>query len=176
MQIKYFFHIGLPILVLLTIIFAYLSTDDDSATQALAILTGYIALHLVIWMLAAIIVVGIMQNQANDQCFWFREQPWEPHFFRLIKIRKWKQLLPTYAPQYYDFVSIPPVKLLGIISQTEVVHEMAALLVLLSLIGIHWLGYAEIIATLATIDFVINITYVFLQRYNRMRLRRLICH
>jgi len=174
MKIKYFFHIGLPVLVLLTIIFACVSTGDDSVTQALAILTGCFALHLVIWMLAAIGVVGIMQNKANDHCFWFREQPWEARFFRMTKIRKWKHLLPTYAPQYYDFATIPRVELLGIISQTEVVHEVAALLALLSLIGILWLGHAEIIATLAVIDFVINIIYVFLQRYNRMRLRRLI--
>jgi len=174
MKIKYFFHIGLPVLVLLTIIFACLSKGDDSVTQALAIFMGCIALHLLIWMLAAIGVVGIMQNQANDQRFWFREQPWEESFFRLIKIRKWKHLLPTYAPQYYDFASIPRVELLGIISQTEVVHEVAALLALLSLIGTHWLGHEEIIVTLAIIDCAINIIYIFLQRYNRMRLRRLI--
>jgi len=38
------------------------STGDDSTTQALAILTGCIALHLLIWMLAAIIDFAININ------------------------------------------------------------------------------------------------------------------
>lgn len=169
MSAKRLFDIGLSVLVILTIVFANISNGE-----AFAVLTGCLAFHLVIWILSAIIVVGTMRNKANDKCIWFREMPWEKSFYRFIKTRRWKRHLPTYAPKYYDFKSMPHESLLGIISQTEVVHELAALLSLISLLGIRWFGNAPIIATLAAIDFIINLVYVSLQRYNRMRLSELI--
>jgi len=169
MQVKHIFNIGLSVLVILTIIFASISK-----CEVYAVMTGCLAFHIIIWILSAIIVVGIMRNKADDDCIWFRELPWEKGFYRFIKIRMWKRHLPTYAPQYYDFKSMPHENLLGIISQTEVVHEVAALLSLLSLFGIRWFGNVPIFVSLAAIDFIINIIYVCLQRYNRMRLRALI--
>jgi len=169
MQAKHIFNIGLSVLVILTIIFASISN-----CEVYAVMTGCLAFHIIIWILSAIIVVGIMRNKADDDCVWFRELAWENNFYRFIKIRKWKRHLPTYAPQYYDFKYMPHENLLGIISQTEVVHEVAALLSLLSLLGIRWFGNVPIFISLAAIDFIINIIYVCLQRYNRIRLRILI--
>jgi len=51
---------------------------------------------------------------------------------------------------------------------------VAAVMVMLSLAGIRWFGHAGIIATIAALDFLVNVVYIFLQRYNRMRLRKLI--
>jgi len=174
MQTKHIFNIGLPLSVALSAVFASISNDDSSVFQSFAILTGCIAFHLAIWILSATIVVGIMRNKANDKLFIFRELPWEKKFYQFVKIRSWKHHLPTYAPKYYDFKSLSHTDLLGIISQTEVVHEVAALLSLVSLFGIIWFGHTLIFATIAAIDLIINLVYIILQRYNRMRLRKLI--
>lgn len=174
MQTKHIFNIGLPLLVVLTVIFASISNDDNSVFQSFAVLTGCIAFHLVIWILSATIVVGIMRNKANDKFFLFRELSWEKKFYQFIRIRSWKHHLPTYAPKYYDFKSLSHTDLLGIISQTEVVHEVASLLSLVSLFGIIWFGHTLIFTTIAAIDLMTNLVYIILQRYNRMRLRKLI--
>lgn len=174
MKTKHIFNIGLPILIMVTIVFASISKGEKSIIQTVAVLTGCVAFHFTIWIFSAISVVWIMKNKANDKCVWFRELSWEKDFYKLIKIRKWKRHLPTYAPKYYDFKSTSYENLIAIISQTEVVHEVAALFSLLSLFGIRWFSNVPIIAITAAIDFMINLVYVFLQRYNRMRLRKLI--
>lgn len=174
MHTKHIFSFGLLLLVILTIIFSVLSDGDNSGMQSCAILTGCLAFHLIIWIASAIIVVGIMKNEANDSCWWFRELPWERRFYRFIMIRRWKRYLPTYAPDCYKFTTMRSRELLGIISQTEVVHEFTVLLIVVSLLGVHYLGHFEIIVTIAVIDFVINMVYVFLQRYNRIKLRSVI--
>jgi len=174
MKTKHLFILGLPLLIVLTIIFVCLCNGEDSIFFSFAILTGCLAAHLIIWILSAIVVVGIMKNRADDESAWFRELTWEKDFFRLIRFRKWKHHLPTYDPRYYDFKTIKYEDLLGIISQTEIVHEMAAVLSLLSMAGTRWPGHGYIIVTIAIIDLLINLIYVCLQRFNRIRLRRLI--
>jgi len=174
MKTKHLFIFGLPLLIVMTIIFACLCNGEDSIFFSFAILTGCLAAHLSIWIISAIVVVGIMGNRANDECTWFRELHWEKDFFRFIRFRKWKHRLPTYNPRFYDFKVLKHEDLLGIISQTEIVHEMAAVLSLLSMAGTRWLGHGYIIVTIAIIDLLINIIYVCLQRFNRIRLRRLI--
>src|SRR5574344_391145 len=174
MRTKHLFIFGLPLLIVLTIIFAGICNGEYSIFFSFAILTGCLAVHLAIWILSAITVVGIMKNRADDECAWFRELPWEKEFFRIIRFRKWKRRLPTYDPRYYDFKVLKHEDLLGIISQTEIVHEMAAVLSLLSMAGTRWLGHSYIIVTIAIIDLLINLIYVCLQRFNRIRLRRLI--
>jgi len=134
MHTKHIFSFGLLLFVILTIIFSVLSDGDDSTMRSCAILTGCLAFHLIIWIVSSIIVVGIMKNEANDRCRWFRELSWERRFYRFIKIRRWKQYLPTYAPEYYKYTTMRSRVLLGIISQTEVVHEFAALLIVVSLL------------------------------------------
>jgi len=174
MRTKHLFILGLPLLIILTIIFACFCTGDDSIFCSFAILTGCLAAHLTIWILSAITIVGIMKNRANDESAWFGELPWEKEFFRIIRFRKWKHRLLTYDPRYYDFKALKYEELLGIISQTEIVHEMAAILSLLSMAGTRWLGHGYIIVTIAIIDLLINLIYICLQRFNRVRLRRLI--
>ena len=174
MRTKHLFILGLPLLIIVTIILAYFSNGKDSIFCTFAVLTGCLAAHLIIWILSAIVVVGIMKNRADDEYTWFRELSWEKDFYRIIKFRKWKRLLPTYDPRYYDFKALKYEDLLGIISQTEIVHEIAAVLSLLSIAGTRWLDHSYIIVTMAIIDLLINLIYVCLQRYNRTRLRRLI--
>lgn len=173
MQVKHIFNIGTFVLIALTAVLVRFGSGNP-AVGSLAVLTGCLTYHLAAWILSAIVVVGIMRNRADDSCFWFREWPWEARFYRFLKIREWKRLLPTYAPQFYDFATVPQDELLGVISQTEVVHCVAAVMVMLSLAGIRWFGHAGIIATIAALDFLVNVVYIFLQRYNRMRLRKLI--
>jgi len=174
MRTKHLFILGLPLLIVVTLIFACISDGEDSIFCSFAVLTGCLAAHLILWILSAIVVVGIMKNRANDECAWFRELPWEKDFYRIIKFRKWKHHLPTYNPRFYDFKVLKHENLLGIISQTEIVHEMAAVLSLLSMAGTRWLGHSYIIVTISIIDLLINLIYVCLQRFNRIRLRRLI--
>jgi len=174
MQAKHIFSFGLLLLVILTILFSCFCDRYDSTMQSCAVLTGCLAFHLVIWIGSAIIVVGIMKNEANDRCWWFRELSWERRFYRFIKIRRWKRHLPTYAPEYYKYTTMRSRELLGIISQTEIVHEFTALLIFVSLFGVQHLGHFEIIVTIAVIDIAINTVYVFLQRNNRIKLRSVI--
>jgi len=174
MRTKHIFIFGLPLLIVVTIILACFCDGKDSIFFSFAILTGCLAAHLIIWILSAIVVVGIMKNRADDESAWFRELTWEKDFFRIIRFRKWKHRLPTYDPRYYDFQVLKHEDLLGIISQTEIVHEMAAGLSILSIAGIRWLGHGYIIVTIAIIDLLINLIYVCLQRFNRIRLGRLI--
>jgi len=85
MKTKHLFIFGLPLLIVVTIILACLSNGEDSIFRTFARLTGCLAVHLNIWILSAITVVGIMKNRVDDECAWFRELPWEKDFFRIIR-------------------------------------------------------------------------------------------
>lgn len=174
MKVKYIFHFGTIVLLLLTVVLACCSNGKESLAYVAAVLCGCLLGHLLIWIISAIAVVGIMNNRANDDSVWFKKRSWENRWYKLIGIRKWKHYLPTYNTSFYDFSSIPRIELLGRISQTEVVHEVAALLSIVSIVGTYWFGLFPVFLTVAIVDCLINIVYAMLQRYNRIRLRRVI--
>ena len=66
MRTRHLFILGLPLLIIVTIILACFSNGKDSIFFTFAVLTGCLAAHLIIWILSAIVVVGITPIQVNS--------------------------------------------------------------------------------------------------------------
>ncbi len=115
-------------------------------------------------------ITAIFGNGFDYNKRFYRELPFEKRFYKLIKIRKWKQKIPTYSPEQFDFQSKSISELIVATCRAEVVHwiniilSFAPILIFIRVepAVVFWL--TSILAALA--DFV----FVILQRYNRPRL------
>ncbi|MBB1080339.1 hypothetical protein H5S09_10555 [Limosilactobacillus sp. STM2_1] len=110
----------------------------------------------------------------TDTSWWFKVRLWEQHLYRLLKVKKWKRLLPTYAPAKYNLQQHSLTQIGHTMILAEADHEIMFLLSYLPLILIIPFGAPVIFICTSIIASLIEVPFVILQRYNRYRLLKLL--
>ena len=105
---------------------------------------------------------------------WYRPRDFEPGLYRMLKVRRWKNRLPTYDSQAFDLRLHSLEEIVAETCQAEVIHEVIALFSFLPLFAIPWLGAPWVFCITSLIAAGFDLTFVILQRYNRPRLLRVL--
>lgn len=138
----------------------------ESVTITLAVIFYHFAMRLAV----GYTVNSIMKNKANHNNFWFREKPFEKKFYKLIRVRAWKKLLPTFSPETFNFSLNSISEIIGATCQAEIVHEIIMLFSLLPIGLIPFLDGAIALIITSVLAMLIDLLFVILQRYNRPKL------
>ena len=117
---------------------------------------------------------AIYHNRMNDNRWWFRERKFEPGLYKLLRVKKWKNRLPTYQPEYYDVRKHSVEEIVQTTCQSEIVHEINMILSFVPVIFTIWFGSLTVFLITSCIAFCFDSIFVIMQRYNRPRLRRLL--
>ncbi len=104
---------------------------------------------------------------------WFREQKWEPPLYRLLRVRRWKDKMPTYTPQAFCLKETNLPDVICNSCSAELIHVLCMAagflpLVMVPFVGAFWVFFLTSLGA-ACADGI----FVVIQRYNRPRLRRL---
>ena len=84
---------------MLTVVFATLFYFTKTAFYlSLAITAGTTCYHFSMRLLIGRLVPLAMREKTDPGGFWFRSRCFETKLYRLLEVRYWKRLLPTYAP------------------------------------------------------------------------------
>ena len=134
-----------------------------------AITFGVIAYHIVIRFLAPVILVAIFHKKYDHLSWWFQERKWEPEFYRLIKVKKWKVKAFTYDPSEFSLKLHSLQEIINNMCHAELVHELIVLLSFTSLLFAIPFGAFVVFLITATLAALFDMTFVILQRYNRPR-------
>lgn len=156
------FAIALPVFVI---------TQNDIA-ETVTISIGVTLYHFSMRLAVGTIVNSIMRNKARHNHAWFREKSFENRLYRLLRVRAWKQYLPTYSPDTFDAGQKTIQELVGATCQAEVVHEVIMVLSLLPILWIPSLGGAPVLVITSVLSMLFDSLFVILQRYNRPKLVR----
>ncbi len=139
-----------------------------------AITLGTTAYHLLIRIIFGGAVNWVMRNRANPQNSWFRLRSWEPALYRRLRVKVWKEYLPTYVPTLFSFQLHTPEEIAGAMCQAEIVHELGAIASLAPLAAIRWFGSWPVFLITSLASMSLELALVAIQRYNRPRVLRLI--
>ena len=142
----------------------------NTVIEAVTITFGITLYHFVMRLTVGTTVNLIMKNKADYKKFWFREKKFESKFFKFIRVKKWKKLLPTYNPATFDASQKTVYEIVGATCQAEIVHEIIMVLSLLPIIFIPLLGGAIAIIITSVLATLFDFLFVILQRYNRPKL------
>ena len=133
---------------------------------------GYTAIHFVLMFISAPIVFLFFRMKYNYHHCWFEPKKFEKKLYRIFKVKKWKNKIPTYDSRAYSLSEQNIMKAIQMTCHAEIVHEVIAVLsylpVLFGLVISKW----ELLIVLSTVFSMIHLLFSTVQRYNRPRLIR----
>jgi hypothetical protein len=138
-----------------------------------ALFLGYIAIHFLVMFFSAPIVQMVFQKKFDYDSFWFRPKAFEKKLYQILKVKKWKSIVPTYDKREYDLKEEELEQVIHNICHAEVTHEVIMLTgyfpVLLGQQISHW----GILLMMSFLFSLVHLPFIFIQRYNRPRVIRL---
>ena len=156
--------------ILLTV--CYLATDLGLFLST-AITFGTFSYHLLMRLAVGWVINGIMHNQANHNHPWFRLRPFEKRLYRLLKIKRWKNKLPTYSPELFDSTKHTYLQIAQAMCQAEVVHECIIFLSFLPVFASLIFGEFWVFLITSILAALFDSFFVMIQRFNRPRVLKL---
>lgn len=140
----------------------------------LTITFGVTFYHIAIRLLIGKIVDSIFHNQMNYNHRWFQAHRFEAPFYQKLKVKQWKNKIPTYSPASFSPKEHSWEEIVQASCQAEIVHEIIIVFCFLplALIPIFDSIWAFLITSI--ISAMMDMPFVILQRYNRPRILRMI--
>lgn len=152
----------------LTVLFALLGLESPAITF------GTTCYHFSMRLSVGAVIDLLMHNRANYDAFWFSQKKWEPGFYRLLRVKKWKGNFPTYDPSLFDTRLHSIAEIAQATCQAEVVHEVIVVLSFLPLFAAIPFGAFPVFLITSLAAACFDLVFVIMQRFNRPRLIKLI--
>lgn len=140
----------------------------------LAITFGTITYHFVMRLWIGWIVRILMRNKTNYMRQWYQLHSWERTFYKKMKIKKWKNKMPTYRPEDFSPKEHTWNEIAQTMCQSEVGHEWIILFSFLPIFASRWFGAFWVFVITSICSAVFDLLFVMMQRYNRDRIMKLI--
>ncbi len=115
-----------------------------------------------------------MKNRADYTKKWFRVGASEIKLYNKLKVKKWKDKMPTYDTDAFDTTKHSRDELAQVMCQSELVHETIFVLSFLPIIAVVWFGEPLVFIITSVVAATVDLMFVMMQRYNRSRIIRMI--
>ena len=160
---------------IITIVFSYIYiTINKSVYLTLAISFGTTAYHFIMRLVIGYIINWIMHNKANYNNNYFKTKKLEQKIYKLIKVKKWKDKMPTYNPDFYSTEKHSLEEIAMVTCQAEIVHELIIIFSFVPVLFTLWFDSFWVFMITSIISALIDTLFVIMQRYNRPRIIKLI--
>jgi len=156
---------------LLTALFSllYAWTSADWLLSA-AITFGTVCYHF-----SMRLIVGALIPARFDYCSrWFQLTKTETKLYKTLRLKRWKDKVPTYNPRLFSLQENTPEQILCHMCQAEVVHEVIVVLSFLPLTFCYFFGSFGVFFVTSLVSAGLDSIFIMLQRYNRPRVARLL--
>lgn len=121
-----------------------------------------------------LLVGHLIPNTFDHRRAWFQPKAFEKKLYRLLRVKKWKDHMPTYDPRLFSLTENSLEQIVSNMCQAEVVHEVIVLFSLVPMLfTLLWDSFFVFFIT-SILAAALDTTFVILQRYNRPRLVRLL--
>ena len=124
--------------------------------------------------LAVGFVIPLCIKKYNCQNWWFRPRKWEAGLYRKLKVRTWKQKLPTFDPSQFSTETNTRPQIVHNMCQAELVHVVIVVLSFVPLAFVPLFGVFPVFFATSLAAGLIDCLFIIAQRYNRPRLVRII--
>ena len=161
-------------LILFVVCMVTYSITDISIMETLAISFGVTSYHFIMRLSVGGLINRYLNNQVDYTKKWFKVRSFEPYLYNILKVKKWKQYMPTFQPDYFDIKLHGLEEIASATCQAEIVHEIIAVLSFWPVILSRWFGSCEVFVITSFIAALIDSSFVMIQRFNRPRLLKMI--
>lgn len=140
---------------------------------SLSITLGTTAYHFIMRLLVGLVFDITMKNRADCTKIWYQPRRWEKGLYKALRVKRWKAVMPTFAPELFSTRQHSLSELAQAMCQAELVHEVCAVLSFLPIVSAYWFGALPVFLLTSLGGAVIDLLFVMIQRYNRLKVLRL---
>lgn len=160
---------------LCTILFAVLyKVQGSNVCFALAITAGTICYHLVMRLIVGLFFQACIRKPLNYHAGWFVLKPFERTLYKKIKVKSWKDRLPTYRPADFSVKNHTVEELIQTMCISEIGHETMIVFSYFTLFFAIPFGELAVFLITAMAAGAVDAVFAITQRYNRDRLVRIV--
>lgn len=146
----------------------------NAILTTLTITVFTILYHFAMRLFIGYVFDDLLKNQVDYTASWFQEKPFEKKLYNFLKINKLKKNAPTFQPSTFDFKNKTLKQIIMATCQAEIVHEVIIIFSFIPLTFAMIFGEFWIFLVTSIVSAVIDLFFVFIQRYNRPRLLKLL--
>lgn len=154
--------------IMFSVIFALIK-NGRSVWLTLAISFGTTAYHFVIRLLSASFVRFIFEKKLDCWNKWFLVTSNEIKLYKILKVKYWKNKLPTYIPESFDISKNSWEQIIKASCMAELIHEIIIALGFVPILFSFFLGALFVFLITSLLAGGIDLLFVLIQRYNRPR-------
>lgn len=156
---------------ILTVLFIILAAATGSSVWlTLAITFGTVLYHFAM----RLFVGKIVKQNFNYKNNWFKEKKFEKKLYKFLKVKKWKDAMPSYNPATYKVSADTLSNVVNTMCRNEIIHEIIALLSFVPILFSDLFDAAIVFIVTSVIVSLFDFVFVIIQRYNRPRVIRLL--
>ena len=139
---------------------------------AAAISTGTTFYHFAMRLAVGWFVPRTMPSPRHLK--WFQTKPFEQKLYKKLRVKHWKDHMPTYAPASFSLQENTLEQIVDNCCVSEAVHEVIILFSFVPLLFAFWWGIFPVFLITSLLAAAIDGSFVIIQRYNRPRLVRIL--
>ncbi len=157
--------------IIMSILF-YCYNKDIYLTMAITFGTTFY--HLGIRLFVGMLYNIGMKNRADYTKKWYQIHSWENKLYQILKVKAWKDRMPTYNPEIFSYKKHSWDEIAQAMCQSELVHETNMVLSFVPLIASEWFGSFYVFFITSVCGAVFDLVFVIMQRYNRVRVMKIV--
>ena len=137
-----------------------------------AITAGTTFYHFAMRLLVGAIVLSCVKNPMKSR--WFQQKSFEPKLYDKLKVKHWKDRMPTYDPASFSLKENSLAQIVDNCCVSEAVHEVIMLFSFVPLsFSLIWGAFPVFLIT-SILSALVDGCFAVIQRYNRPRLVRIL--
>ena len=137
-----------------------------------AITAGTTFYHFAMRLVVGAIVPRFIKNPLAHR--WFAETPFESQLYAFLRVKQWKDRMPTYDPAAFSLRTNSLEQIICNSCVSEAVHEVIMLFSFIPILFTFLWGALPVFLITSILSALFDGCFVVMQRYNRPRLLRIL--
>ena len=141
---------------------------------SLVLTFGTVFFQFTMRLLVGLAVNILFKKPLDYNHFWFEEKPFEKKLYKLLKVKKWKTIIPAFRPESFNIKANSMQAIVQNMCIAELGHEImiaaSYLSLFFSLMTNNWKIYIWIFVGTSSIAACFDFLLVIQQRFNRPRI------
>ena len=172
---KKFLYSSIAVSVSLFLLFYLVFKFNNNAiAEALYITFMTFSYHFIMRLVVGMVTNPIFHKAYDYNNWWFKPKKFEKRFYKLIKVKDWKEKVPSWSPGAFSLKDKSLHKIAIGMCNAELVHEIIVILSYVPILFSIKYGVPAVFICTSILAGAIDMIFVIIQRYNRPRIINLI--
>ncbi len=128
--------------------------------------------HITIRFIFANWIYIFLAGFVKDDNWWFKERPFEKSLYKILRVKKWKNKLPTWQDGDFNIKEADRSVIIANMNKAEFYHEICMILSFIPLLYAIPFGKFWIFLITSAGGALFDFLFVMIQRYNKPRMRK----